>query len=137
MIAKVLCCSKDPRDSYCVVTQENVHESIKIIYACENLVLKIYRKALLKSSYSRSEPTRVLCRNSCKDPNSTLCWNSFECSWFNYMYENLVLKIYRKAQCMHRVMLCFGICVEKPSSAVIFQNSVLHLYNEYVENMLK
>ena len=38
---------------------------------------------------------------------------------------------------MHRVMLCFGICVEKPSSAVIFQNSVLHLYNEYVENMLK
>ena len=34
----------------------NVHDPIKIIYTCENLVLKIYRKTLLKSSYSHNDP---------------------------------------------------------------------------------
>ena len=56
------------------------------------------------------------------------------------IYENLVLKIYRKAQCMRRVMLCFEICMDKSSSIVIVQNSVFgvaSVYDEYVENMLK
>ena len=40
------------------------------IYACENLVLKIYRKPIPKSSYSRSDPKHI-CRNSHKDPDGT------------------------------------------------------------------